>query len=200
VVQAVWEAAHEQAPGITEPEVVLPLLQLAGVWDQLFPVERQRIVQLLIERVTLREDGIKIVWRKLVGEMRPGTIGAELLELEREQEAGGITKIVQTGAVRRGTGGKADDFHSDPHPTTVGELLRMTLLSPAVVRAILDDRQPKTLSLFWLQNNELPWAGEDQHAIFAGVDAQDGFALSPGRGDKKPSPGNPHEMDQSTIG
>jgi site-specific DNA recombinase len=92
VVQAVWEAAREQAPHLTEPEVVLPLLQVASVWEQLFPVERQRIVQLLIERVTLREDGIEIVWREmgwheLVGEMRPGTIGAELLELEREQEA-----------------------------------------------------------------------------------------------------------------
>jgi hypothetical protein len=65
-------------------EVVLPLRQLGQVWEQLFPVERQRIVQLLIERVTLREEGIEIVWREvgwhtLADEMRPGTIGAELL-------------------------------------------------------------------------------------------------------------------------
>jgi hypothetical protein len=63
------------------------------VWEQLFPAERQRIVQLLIERVTLRDEGIEIAWREvgwatLVGEMLPGTIGAELAEFE--QIAGGL--------------------------------------------------------------------------------------------------------------
>ncbi|MBI4756421.1 MAG: hypothetical protein HY778_13595 [Betaproteobacteria bacterium] len=53
----------------------------------LFPAEQQRIVQLLIERVILRDDGIEIRWHEmgwqaLAGEMRPGTIGAELIELE----------------------------------------------------------------------------------------------------------------------
>jgi hypothetical protein len=52
--------------------------------------ERQRIVQLLIERVTLREEGIEITWRDtgwhaLAGEMRPGTIGGELLEMEQQE-------------------------------------------------------------------------------------------------------------------
>jgi hypothetical protein len=56
------------------------------------------------------------------------------------------------------------------HPTTVGELLRMTLLSPAVVRAILDGQQPKTLSLFWLKNNALPWGWEEQARVFEGFD------------------------------
>ena len=46
-------------------EAVLPLRQLGQVWEQLFPAERQRIVQLLIERVTLREEGIEIVWREV---------------------------------------------------------------------------------------------------------------------------------------
>jgi hypothetical protein len=67
---------------------VLPLCQLGKVWVQLFPAEQQRIVQLLIERVILRDDGIEIRWREmgwqaLAGEMRPGTIGAELIEQEQ---------------------------------------------------------------------------------------------------------------------
>ncbi len=92
MVQSVWEVVRAEYPDITEPEVVLPLRQFGLVWEQLFPAERQRIVQLLIERVTLREEGIEIVWREggwhtLAGEMRPGTIGAELLALEQQQEA-----------------------------------------------------------------------------------------------------------------
>ena len=87
-----WDAVRAEYPETTEPEVVLPLRQLGQVWEQLFPAERQRIVQLLIERVTLREEGIEIVWREvgwhtLAGEMRHCTIGAELLELEQQQEA-----------------------------------------------------------------------------------------------------------------
>ena len=90
MVQSVWDVAQEKYPALTEPEVVLPLRQMGQVWTQLFPVERQRIVQLLIERVTLREEGIEITWREsgwhaLAGEMRPGTIGGELLEREQQE-------------------------------------------------------------------------------------------------------------------
>ena len=42
------------------------------------------------------------------------------------------------------------------HQTTVNELLRLTLLSPTLVRSILDGHQPKTLSLLWLKNNLPP--------------------------------------------
>lgn len=89
VVQSVWDVVRAEHPELTEPEVVLPLRQIGCVWEYLFPAERQRIVRLLIERVTLGEDGIEIVWRDagwqtLAREMRPGTIGAELLEMEHE--------------------------------------------------------------------------------------------------------------------
>ena len=57
------------------------------------------------------------------------------------------------------------------HQTTVNELLRLALLSPAVVRGILDGHQPKTLSLIWLKNNLLPTDWDEQHALFDGFDA-----------------------------
>jgi site-specific DNA recombinase len=87
VVQAVCDRVAAKTPKVTEPEVVLALRQLGNVWEQLFPAERQRIVHLLIERVTLLDSGIEIGWRdagwsQLVGELLPGTIGAELRELE----------------------------------------------------------------------------------------------------------------------
>jgi hypothetical protein len=57
------------------------------------------------------------------------------------------------------------------HQTTVNELLRLALLSPAVVRGILDGHQPKTLSLIWLKNHLLPSDWDAQHALFDGFDA-----------------------------
>lgn len=61
--------------------------QLATMWQQLFPVEQCRLAQLLIERVVIADGGLEIVWRdrgwhELAGELMPGTIGAELQELE----------------------------------------------------------------------------------------------------------------------
>jgi hypothetical protein len=55
--------------------------------------------------------------------------------------------------------------------STVNELLRLALLSPAVVRGILDGHQPKTLSLIWLKNNLLPPDWDEQHALFDEFDA-----------------------------
>ena len=55
--------------------------------------------------------------------------------------------------------------------STVNELLRLALLSPALVRGILDGHQPKTLSLIWLKNNLLPTDWGEQHALFDEFDA-----------------------------
>ena len=92
VVQAVCDRIAAEKLKVTEPEVVLALRQLGAVWEQLFPAERQRIVHLLIERVTLLDNGIEISWHEagwsqLVGELLPDTIGAELRELVESEEA-----------------------------------------------------------------------------------------------------------------
>ena len=57
------------------------------------------------------------------------------------------------------------------HQTTVNELLRLTLLSPTLVRSILDGHQPNTLSLLWLKNHLPPSDWDEQHALFDGFDA-----------------------------
>ena len=57
------------------------------------------------------------------------------------------------------------------HQTTVNELLRLTLLSPTLVRSILDGKQPKTLSLLWLKNHLPPSDWDEQHALFDVFDA-----------------------------
>jgi hypothetical protein len=87
VVQAVWEQACKSSPRISEPEVVLPMRRLASMWPNLFAAEQQRLVRLLIEKVVLSDSGLEIVWcdagwRALSAELSPGTIGAELAEME----------------------------------------------------------------------------------------------------------------------
>jgi hypothetical protein len=119
VVQAVCDRVAAAKPKVTEPEVVLALRQLGNVWEQLFPAERQRIVQLLIERVTLLDEGIEITWRDvgwatLVGEMLPGTIGAELAEFEQMQEAWHDADH-SDGRSRPAAGREAHDLDSGPH-------------------------------------------------------------------------------------
>ena len=57
------------------------------------------------------------------------------------------------------------------HPTTVNELLRLTRLAPSVVQAILAGKQPRTLSLIWLKNHDVPWSWDEQEVLFGGFDA-----------------------------
>ncbi len=62
---------------------LLPIRQLAGMWEQLFPVKQCRLAQRLIERVAIADGGLEIVsrdqgWQELDGELLPGTIGAQL--------------------------------------------------------------------------------------------------------------------------
>jgi hypothetical protein len=54
--------------------------------------------------------------------------------------------------------------------SSVDELLRLTLLSPQIVLALLAGRQPKTLTLRWLKNHELPADWEAQREVFGEFD------------------------------
>jgi hypothetical protein len=87
IVQSVWERIRQLRPEISEPEVVVPMRNLAGLWRALFPAEQCRLAKLLIERVIVADGGLEIVWHdqgwgELAVELMPGTIGAELQELE----------------------------------------------------------------------------------------------------------------------
>ncbi|MCS6930722.1 MAG: recombinase family protein [Acetobacteraceae bacterium] len=60
VVVGTWRAARAEAPDLTEAEVREALGRLDPVWDELFPGERERIVRLLVERVTVGDAGAEI--------------------------------------------------------------------------------------------------------------------------------------------
>ncbi len=62
LAQAVREVT-DLRPRINEPEAIAALRAIDEVWERLFPAEQTRIAHALIERITIRRDGISIVWR-----------------------------------------------------------------------------------------------------------------------------------------
>ena len=76
------ESDSDNPPRPVGAWVVLPMRNLAGLWQRLFPAEQCRLAQLLIERVVIADGGLEIIWRdqgwqELARELMPGTIGAE---------------------------------------------------------------------------------------------------------------------------
>lgn len=57
------------------------------------------------------------------------------------------------------------------HHSTVNELLRLTLLQPAIIQAILAGKQPRCMSLLWFQRNPLPIDWAEQREVLARFDA-----------------------------
>ena len=51
------------------------------------------------------------------------------------------------------------------HPSTVNELLRLTLLAPDIVEQLLAGRQPRRLTLIWFQRNPSPVDWQQQRQI-----------------------------------
>ncbi len=65
MIVGVWQAgmALRERQQMDEPTVLVAMRQMSTVWDNLFPIEQNRIMRLLIERVQLHEDGMDIIWR-----------------------------------------------------------------------------------------------------------------------------------------
>ena len=90
-IASVVHHIERQDAQIDEATTVMAMGRLNDVWDQLFPAERHRIANLMIERVDLvhlgEVQGIRVKWRELgwdalIGEFAPTGIGAELLEID----------------------------------------------------------------------------------------------------------------------
>jgi hypothetical protein len=70
-----WKAAKLNDAGITETEAREALVQFDSLWDELFPAEQARIVQLLVDRIDIELTGLFVHLRidglsGLVQEMR----------------------------------------------------------------------------------------------------------------------------------
>jgi hypothetical protein len=60
IVVATWRAARQSIKGLTERTVRDELFRFEELWNELFPAEQARIVQLLVERVDISEAGADI--------------------------------------------------------------------------------------------------------------------------------------------
>ena len=77
IIIATWRAARSQDDGLAEAEVREALLSLDPMWDELFPAEQARVLQLLIERVEVHPDRLDLQLRvdglqTLVADLRAG--------------------------------------------------------------------------------------------------------------------------------
>jgi hypothetical protein len=75
LVARTWAEAKREGDEITELEGTVLLADFATIWNELFPAEQARIVQLLVERVVVQEDALEVRIRaeglaSLVGELR----------------------------------------------------------------------------------------------------------------------------------
>ena len=74
IIVATWRAARKTTSDLNEVDVREALERLDPLWEELFPAEQARIVQLLVERVDVSSDGIDIKLRidgltRLAGEL-----------------------------------------------------------------------------------------------------------------------------------
>src|SRR5258708_4012681 len=60
VIIQTWRAASKTDKGLAESEVRGALFEFEPLWNELFPAEQARIVELLVERVDLQPDGIDL--------------------------------------------------------------------------------------------------------------------------------------------
>jgi site-specific DNA recombinase len=60
VIVQTWRAARKSDKGLAESEVRAALFEFEPLWNELFPAEQARIVELLVERVDLQPDGIDL--------------------------------------------------------------------------------------------------------------------------------------------
>lgn len=83
VIVQTWLTARASNAAITEMDVREALFEFDGLWDQLFPAEQARIVQLLVERVSITTEGAEVSFRTEGME----SILRELRPVQGEQEA-----------------------------------------------------------------------------------------------------------------
>jgi site-specific DNA recombinase len=60
IIVSTWHAACDHGGDVSEAEVREALQQLDPLWDELFPAEQARLVQLLVERVDVDVEGLDI--------------------------------------------------------------------------------------------------------------------------------------------
>jgi hypothetical protein len=196
-------------PTADAQETILTLQSIEPVWDELFPAEQARIIQLLVERVTVSPTGLRIDM-KTAGMKE--LIQSVIPEKRRQRDGQGRSRLGRSRLrrnpddlqeARRAQGDRstrwharqpaADGDHRQHHdqgsragislaeiagerylrlsgrnrqggkigPSFVSRVIRLALLAPDIVEAILAGKQPAHLTLRDLmQPFPVEWAGQ----------------------------------------
>ena len=188
IVVGTWRAARAEQDDVTEDEAREALSQLDPLWDELFPAEQARIVQLLVDRVDVHGEGVDVRFRMNgIGALARETVeegrvtrrrshgdgahpaGVQEARRAEDRDLAGRARLGAADAARRPRSGQgagagvplADgcSTRACTGPSTswrkpkrvsqsyVSRVLRLTLLAPDIVEAILDGRQPEGLRL-----------------------------------------------------
>ena len=60
IIVSTWRAARPEIDGLSESQVREALEGLDPLWDELFPAEQTRVIQLLVERIDVGHGGLNI--------------------------------------------------------------------------------------------------------------------------------------------
>jgi hypothetical protein len=63
IVVRTWRNARKSLKCLTETDVRAALLEFDSLWNELFPAEQTRIIQLLVDRIDVGIDGVDIKLR-----------------------------------------------------------------------------------------------------------------------------------------
>ena len=82
IIVQTWRNARKSIKGLTESDVRSSLLAFDPLWNELFPAEQSRIIELLVERVDVRTDRVDIKLRidgvtSLLGELTGNSIAQQ---------------------------------------------------------------------------------------------------------------------------
>ena len=128
-------------------------------------MEDKKMTTLIPVRIKWHGGRKKVIPAATLPDQQPEHDASMLVALSRAYH---WQRLIDTGVVDSGSDiARREGLHQ----TTVNGLLRLTQLSPALVRDILNGHQPKTLSMRWLKTNELPWDWDDQQEFFGEFDA-----------------------------
>ncbi len=214
LVQPEWAVRiARQDDDLTEHAVMIALKKFESLWDELFPAEQIRILNLLIQRIvidpeklqiTMRPTGVTTLLQELVSDATyinpaPNAEGYYTIEIPISFKNRGGRKHITTpdgGDVTQAKLPRYDssliraivrgfelqekmDADSKLNSIQLGKMekldaayvtkyIRMTQLAPDIVAAILNGRQPKTLTVSQLQR-PFPdlWHEQRQHFGFS---------------------------------
>lgn len=63
IVVRTWRKANADGRSVTERDVTRALQRVDPIWNELFPAEQARVIQLLVGRVDVQPDGVRIALR-----------------------------------------------------------------------------------------------------------------------------------------